>query len=216
MTKSNFEKSINKLEVLFKYSGMNINNDIITPLDMIKHRWLYVFNFIWVLSASLASIYYIVLGIANGKNFTELTSIAPCLTFAILAMIKSHYHYLNEEYVKELLILLRKLELQENLKEECADKRDIIEKETGFLSTVINVLYVLNCSMIVVFDVTPLIVIAVKYFKTKEFELLLPYLDVFAIIPYELKYWPIAYIHQIWSGTYCYLLDSDSKIFVSH
>lgn len=54
--------------------------------------------------------------------------------------------------------------------------------------------------MIVVFDMTPMVLIAVKYYKTKEFEMLLPYLDVFSFIPCKLIYWPIAYIHQIWSG----------------
>ncbi|XP_075985868.1 uncharacterized protein LOC142982995 [Anticarsia gemmatalis] len=194
-----FEKSIDKLDVLFRFSGMNMKRSIVTPMDFIKHRWLYIFNFFWVLSATLASFYYIIVGIAKGKTFLELTSVAPCLTFTILAMIKSHFHLVNEKYVKELVVLLRELEIKENLREECEEKQEIIDKETGFLNAVINILYVLNCSMLVVFDMIPLVLIAVKYFQTNEFELLLPYLDVFSFIPYEFKYWPFAYIHQVWS-----------------
>lgn len=152
------------------------------------------------MSATIASIYYIIVGISNGKDFLELTSVAPCLTFTILAMIKSHFYYLSETYVKKLIQLLRELEVRENKREISIDKQEIIDKETGFLNAVINVLYVCSCSMIVVFDMTPLIMIAVKYYKTNEFEMLLPYLDVFSFIPYELKYWPFAYVHQIWSG----------------
>lgn len=195
-----FDQSLDKLGVLFRYSGMNLHNTIVTPMDMIKHRWLYSLNFFVVFSAVIASIYYIILGIVNSKSFIEVTSVAPCLTFSILAMIKSLYHIMNEKHVKELIDLLRDLEIKENNRDNCDEKEEIIKDETGFLNKVVNVLYVLNCSMIVVFDMTPMVLIAAKYYKTKEFEMLLPYLDVFSFIPYELKYWPFAYIHQIWSG----------------
>lgn len=169
-------------------------------MEKIKYRWVFSFNFMVVFSAVIASVYYIILGVVTGKSFIEVTSVIPCLTFSILAMIKAHCHLIYEEHVKELIDLLRDLEVKENNREKCVEKEEIIENETGFLNKVINVLYVLNCSMIVVFDMTPMVLIAVKYYQTKEFEMLLPYLDVFSFIPYELKYWPFAYIHQIWSG----------------
>nr|AGK90001.1 olfactory receptor 7 [Helicoverpa armigera] len=194
-----FDQSIEKLGVLFRFSGMNIKNKIVTPLDTIKYRWLYTLNFLVVFSAIIGSVYYVILGIKQGKNFIEVTSVAPCLTFSILSMIKSLYHLMYEEHIQELIDLLTEHEIRENNREKCIEKEEIIANETGFLNKVINVLYVLNCSMIVVFDMTPIVMIAVKYYKTNEFEMLLPYLDVFSFIPYELKYWPFAYIHQIWS-----------------
>nr|AOE48017.1 putative odorant receptor OR12 [Athetis lepigone] len=194
-----FDQSLQKLDVLFRYSGMNLQKNIASVKDIIKHRWLFSLNFMCVFSAIIASVYYIIFGIISGKSFIEVTSVAPCLTFSILSMIKSFYHLAYEKNIKELIDLLRDLEIKENNREKCIDKEEIINEETGFLNKVINVLYVLNCSMIVVFDMTPMVLIAVKYYKTKEFEMLLPYLDVFSFIPYELKYWPFAYIHQIWS-----------------
>ncbi|KAF9795996.1 hypothetical protein SFRURICE_010093, partial [Spodoptera frugiperda] len=194
-----FDKSLNKLGVLFRYSGMNLEKDIVTPMDIVKHRWLYILNYFSVLSAEIAGIYYIITGIIQGKSFIEVTSVAPCLTFSLLALIKCSYHHIYEKQIKELINLLRDLEKKENEREECGDKQGIIDEEAGFLNKVINVLYVLNCCMIVVFDMTPMVLIAVKYYKTKQFEMLLPYLDVFSFIPYELVYWPFAYVHQIWS-----------------
>ncbi|KAJ8708661.1 hypothetical protein PYW08_010043 [Mythimna loreyi] len=194
-----FDKSLEKLGVLFRYSGMNLEKKIVTPTEMVKHRWVFSLNFMVVFSAVIASIYYIILGIVTGKSFIEVTSVTPCLTFSILAMIKAHYHLIYEKHVKELIELLRDLEIKENNREKCVDKEEIIANETGFLNKVINVLYVLNVSMIVVFDMTPMVLIAVKYYQTQEFEMLLPYLDVFSFIPYELIYWPFAYVHQIWS-----------------
>lgn len=137
-----FDKSLDKLSVLFRYSGMNLQKKIVTPMEIIKHRWLYVLNFMVVFSASIASIYFIILGIITGKSFIEITSVAPCLTFAILAMIKSIYHQMNEKHVKELIDLLRYLEIKENNRENCIEKEDIIDNEMKFLNKVINVLYI--------------------------------------------------------------------------
>ncbi|KAH9645655.1 hypothetical protein HF086_005304 [Spodoptera exigua] len=193
------DKSLDKLGVLFRYSGINLEKDIVSPMDTIKHRWLYALNNFCVVTAEMVGIYYIIDGIIKGKSFIEVTSVAPCLTFSLLALIKCMYHHMYEEQIKELINLLRDLERKENDREECADKQEIIDEEAGFLNKVINVLYVLNCCMIVVFDMTPIVLIAVKYYKTKQFEMLLPYLDVFTIIPYKLAYWPVAYFYQIWS-----------------
>lgn len=195
-----FEQSIQKLNVLFKFSGMNIKNRIKTQRDQIKYRWLYILNFTCVFSAIIASFYYIIAGVSQGKNFIEVTTVAPCLTFSILAMFKSLFYLINEKEVFKLINGLRELEAKEHKRETSVEKEKIIKEDQIFLNAVINVLYFLNCSMIVVFDMTPLLLIAVKYIKTHKFEMLLPYLDVFLFIPYKFKYWLFAYVHQVWSG----------------
>lgn len=194
-----FDQSLQKLNVLFKYSGLNMKHKIVSTSDMIKHRWLFTFNFLWVMSATIASFYYIYIGIIQGKKFIELTSVAPCLTFTILAIFKSFFLLINEGNIFKLTETLRRLEL-ESTNKISIEKFSIAKEDRNFLNTVINVLYFINCCMIIVFDMTPLVLIGIKYYKTKEFEMLLPYLDVFSFIPYELKYWPFAYVHQIWSG----------------
>lgn len=197
-----FDKSLEKLNIPFKYSGMNLQNKINGPMDIIRHRSLYTFNTMWMISAIAASIYYMYIGIVTDKSFIEITSVAPCTTFSVLAFIKSISHLVYEDDVQEIIALLRGLEIKENDREKNEKKQEIIDEETGFLNAVINVLYVLNFSMIIVFDLTPLILIALKYHKTNEFEMMLPYMDVFCCIPSKLVYWPLAYIHQIWSGKF--------------
>lgn len=196
------DQSLQKLNVLFKFSGMNLKRKITTTTDLIKYRWLYTFNFLWVLSAIFASFYYIYIGIAQGKDFLELTSVAPCTTFSVLSMFKSYLLLTNEDEVANIIESITKLETDEKNRKASVEKNNIVNEDINFLNGVINVLYILNCMMIVVFDMMPLVLIAVKYHKTKEFEMLLPYLDVFSFIPYEFKYWPFAYVHQIWSGKY--------------
>ncbi|KOB69210.1 Odorant receptor [Operophtera brumata] len=137
--------------------------------------------------------------ITEGKNFLELTSIAPCITFTILSMFKSLLHLINETEISKLIDNMRKLERDENNRQATIEKDKIITEERQFLNRVLNVLYILSYSMIVVFDMTPLVLMALKFYKTNEFEMLLPYLDVFSFIPYDFKYWLFAYVHQIWS-----------------
>lgn len=197
-----FDQSLQKLNILFRLSGMNLQKKIKTTSDTIRYRFLFTFNFLWVLSATIASFYYILLGITEGKNFVELTNVAPCTTFTILSIFKSFFHLINEAEISKLIDSMRKLERDEKNRQISIEKDQIIAEDRQFLNRVITVLYVLSCLMIVVFDMTPLVLMAVKYYKTNEFEMLLPYLDVFSFIPYEFKYWLFAYIHQIWSGEF--------------
>lgn len=207
MSKSlNFDNSLEKLGILFRYSGMNLQNKIVKFTDIIKYRWLYILNFGCELTSTTALIYSIIIDILNGKNIMEVTSLAPCLSYTFLGIFKSIFHLIYEENVQELIALLRDLEIKENNKENCVDKAVIIDKESAFLNRVINVLYALNFAMLVVFDMTPLILIAIKYYKTNEFAMLLPYLDVFKYLPYKFKYWPFAYLGQIWAGKNFHLL----------
>ncbi|VVC86895.1 unnamed protein product [Leptidea sinapis] len=58
---------------------------------------------------------------------------------------------------------------------------------------------VLNIVLVMTFFVSPLVLVVVKYFKTNEWKLLLPFLITYPFDPYDIRYWPFVYIHQIWS-----------------
>lgn len=195
-----FDQSLQKLNVLFKYSGMNLERKIETTSEIIKHRWLFMFNTLWVISAETASFYYIYLGIKQGMDFVQLTTLAPCTTISMLAILKSVFYLYREREVSKLIEIMRKLEKDEIQRIPSAEKDTIAAEDRQFLDRVINMLYFVNVSMLIVFDMIPIVLIAVKYYKTQEFEMLLPYLDVFIFLPYEFKYWPFAYIFEIWAG----------------
>ncbi|NP_001166604.1 olfactory receptor 11 [Bombyx mori] len=192
---SHFETSLNKIKVLFKYSGMNLENTVTNTYEFLNHRWVYILNHAW----TLAAVTFICIGISNGQNFIEMTCIAPCVAMTVLAVSKSFFHYINENAVKSLLENLIELERTDFERTKSVQRTEIVATEKQLLNMVINVLYVLNCSMILVFDMTPLIIIAIKYWTTNKFVRLLPYLDIFVFVPYKFEYWVMAYILQIWA-----------------
>lgn len=79
-------------------------------------------------------------------------------------------------------------------------REDNMNKEIIFKNFVTSLLNTLNAMMVLVFTTSPLVLIAVKYIKTGEVELLLPFLDVYPFDPYDMRYYPFLYIKQIWSG----------------
>ncbi|XP_028167115.1 odorant receptor 4-like [Ostrinia furnacalis] len=189
-----FDKSLKKITFAFRLTGLNIEND----KRNFKQNCVYLFNFLWLNTDIVGALQWVLYGIASGKNFTELTYVAPCLTLSILGDIKAVFMILNEKKVHILMDNIRSLELK--AKEfENSEREDMIKPEIKFLNIIISVLNVLNCLMIVVFDASPLILIAVKYFTTGQLELMLPFLDVYPFDSFDLRYWPFAYIHQIWS-----------------
>lgn len=196
------DESLQKINFAFRMTGMNIKNEKRT----LKQNCVYLFNFLWLNTDILGALSWVIQGIFNGKNFTELTYVAPCLTLSILGDIKAIYLILNEKKVLKLIQKLRQLEQRADQFEN-SERDDVIQPDIKFLNAVVKVLNLLNCLMIVVFDLSPLIIITVTYFTKGELQLMLPFLDVYPFDSFDLRYWPFAYIHQIWSGVYvtvCY------------
>nr|ARO76430.1 odorant receptor 25 [Conogethes punctiferalis] len=189
-----FDQSLQKIKFAFRLTGLNIQNE----KRSMKQNCVYLFNFLWLNTDIIGALFWVIDGMLSGKNFTELTYVAPCLTLSILGDVKAIYLVLNESKVHTLIANLRKLEQKANQFENFEQDK-LIEPDIRLFNVVIKVLNVLNCLMIVVFDLSPLIIIAVKYFTTGELELMLPFLDVYPFDSFDLRYWPFAYIHQIWS-----------------
>nr|WQS23362.1 odorant receptor 8 [Diaphania glauculalis] len=195
------DESLLKLKFAFQLTGLNIENKKRSP----KQNFIYFFNLLWVITDLISSLFWTVDGIRSGKNFTDLTYLAPCIFFTVLSMVKTMYLLSNEPEMYALIENLRKLErrayTQGNFGQDEITKPDIT-----FLNRVIKVLNVFNCLMIVVFDLSPILIIGVRYYRTGELKLMLPILDIYPFDAFNLKYWPFAYIHQIWSESVC-LLD---------
>lgn len=194
---SDFDESLKKINFAFRLTGLNIQNKKRTR----KQNCIYLFNFLWLNTDIIGALSWVFEGILNGKNFIELTYVAPCVTLSVLGDVKAIYLLLNEKKVLNLIEHMRNLEKKANGLVN-SEQENLTRPDIKFLNVVIKVLNVLNCLMIVVFDLSPLILIAVKYFTRGELELMLPFMDVYPFDGYDLRYWPWAYAHQIWSGVY--------------
>lgn len=194
------DKTVKKIEFLFRCTGVNIKSGPKTRMDTIKSRTVYIINFFWLNIDLAGAIVWFFTGIANSKSFTELTYVAPCITLSFLGNLKSLYLILREDNVDKLIQVLRDLEIKERGRVKHAEKDAIIKYEHNFVTTVISVLNVFYFVLVVAFALSPVTLVALKYFTTNEVELLLPFLIVYPFDPYDIRYWPWVYLRQIWSG----------------
>ncbi|XP_053620270.1 odorant receptor 4 isoform X4 [Plodia interpunctella] len=195
--KSLLDGLLKNIKFAFTWTGLSLESRKRNSIDTIKCRSLYIFNFIWLNSDIISAVSWFAEGIENGKTITELTYLFPCTTLSFLASMKSLYHIKKEDSINQIVDDLR--ELEANKTGDIKKIEDNINKEIHFLNFVTSLLNTLNAMMVLVFTTSPLVLIAVKYIKTGEVELLLPFLDVYPFDPYDMRYYPFLYIKQIWS-----------------
>lgn len=181
---------------------MKLHEERVPGTNPIRYRIAFVFNFIWFNLACLNSLSYLVLGIMYGNNFTELSFVAPCLTFSFLGIAKSVCYTLYDKEANQLLEDLIKLDVSR--KDSCNNEnaKKIKASESNFLRKVLYIFNALFLVLTTLYNASPLIATAVTYYMTGKLKLFLPFLDVYPFDALNLKYWPYAYIHQIWSGKY--------------
>ncbi|KAG6443515.1 odorant receptor 4 [Manduca sexta] len=192
-----FDQSMSKIEILFRITGINITSKG-TP-NTRKNRIIYILNFILLNTDVLGAVCWFISGLLHGKNLTQLTYVAPCVTLSFLGDFKTIFLVLYEKDINQLIQNLRKMELREKTRERTDAKDAMIKKEMNFLNAVVNVSYVLNILLLVAFAINPLVLMGLKYMKTGELEFLLPFLIVYPFNAYDIKVWPMVYIRQIWS-----------------
>lgn len=191
------DTTLNRLKLILILSGLNLER--FNRPQTIKRRLIYIFNFIWLNSDIICAIFYLIDGVKNGTDMTELTYLAPCSMLSAVSNLKSLYIISYNNYVNNLIDELRALDVN-SINYNTNIKNKIEKEERRFLNIVINLLNILNIGMVVNFTFSPLILIAINYFRTKKVELMLPFLDVYPFDPLNIKYWPLVYIKQIWSG----------------
>lgn len=189
------DSSLQKIKYQCKWTGLNIENKKRTTLQ----NFIYGFNLILQNMDIVGSFFWFYEGAKSGKSFTELTYVAPCITLSILTDFKTGYLIAYEEQMFQLLDNLRKFEgkIRENMTD---DEEKLVRPDMMFLNNVIKVLNILFILMVIVFDLTPLMLVGVTYLRTNELKPLLPYLDIYPFGSYDLRYWPYSYLHAIWMG----------------
>ncbi|XP_061729083.1 putative odorant receptor 92a isoform X1 [Cydia pomonella] len=195
-----FDESLKSIDYIFKFVGIYLDRTILNTAEhIIKFRSLYIINFLWLITDVTGEILWIIQGARHGKSLIELTYIAPCTTFCILANIKALSLLLNDDKVKQLFKQLRDMENNINIGDEIVKKK-IVAEEKKFLRAVIKALSVVNALTLILFSVSPVLFMGLEYKKSGQIELVLPFLIVYPFNPYDIKYWPFVYMHQIWSA----------------
>ncbi|XP_038217891.1 putative odorant receptor 92a [Zerene cesonia] len=198
-TQSALNNVLKKLNFIYLVLGLSYDSANATRKAKLKQHFIYVLNFFWLNSDVLGAIWWFVNGALNGKSFVQLTYVAPCVTFSLFANIRAYTLIHYEAYVSELINSLRSLEEVENARKRTMERDEIIVKDVKFLNAVINISNILNFGLIATFFMSPLILIVVKYLKTNQWDLLLPFLIIYPFDSHDIRYWPFVYLHQLWS-----------------
>ncbi|CAG4966091.1 unnamed protein product [Colias eurytheme] len=198
-TEPTLNNVLKKLNSIYFVLGLSYDSVKSTRKEKLKQRFIYILNFFWLNSDVLGAVCWFLNGVLNGKSFVELTYVAPCVTFSFFANIKAYTLIHYEAFVSELINSLRSLEEIENTRARTKERDDIIGKDVKFLNAVINVSNILNFGLIITFFMSPLILIVVKYLKSNQWDLLLPFLIIYPFDSHDIRYWPFVYLHQLWS-----------------
>lgn len=112
-SKEAFDKSLKLCNIALLCSGITIypkdNKLIISFL-----KFIYYFNIPWLYTDVFGEVNWFIDGVYEGKNVSELSFIAPCITICLLATAKSTPTYIYRETIIEIVAKLRKLHPNEN------------------------------------------------------------------------------------------------------
>ncbi|XP_063834070.1 putative odorant receptor 92a [Ostrinia nubilalis] len=193
MAEQPIDKSLRKIRFIFRYAGMNLEE---RPRTWCQ-SFIYVVNFLWIATDIIGEINWIFEGVSKGTSFVELTHVAPCLSLGTMSEFKTAFVVAHEKSLFRLIGNVREME-RKRLVGPIAHK--LVKEESKFLYNLVFAMKMVNWVLVVVFDFGPLVWIVVKYFIYGELELLLPIIDIYPFDCYDLRIWPFAYIHQIWTA----------------
>lgn len=196
------DKSLKQIEFIFRSSGIHVKVGDKTRRDKYRAWSIYIFNFIWLNTDVAGAIAWFFVGLAEHKNFTELTYVAPCVTMCCLSNIKTFYMVINENAVDILIANIRKMEVEQRARELDEETEQIMKDAEGYLSKVIKALIIFYIILLISFALSPMLLCLLKYYTTNELELLLPFQVIYPFDPFNMKYYPWVYLRQIWLGEY--------------
>ncbi|XP_028177429.1 uncharacterized protein LOC114365139 [Ostrinia furnacalis] len=197
-----FEKALKKVNAMLKVSGTYFDEEDINRnvVERFLSRRFYCFNISWLVSHIIGEFLWVIDGIKTKASVVKMTYLIPCLTLSLLGCCKSYFLIQNGNLVSELIRAL-KLMQSDSAKSGLKTK---IENELNKRLVVLNIVMTTNSALdafgLAVFAVGPLIITWLLYNSTGKLVMQLPFLAKFPFDETDIRFWPLAYLHQIWAG----------------
>lgn len=189
-----FDKSLCKIEYLFRWSGMHLRNR--EDYNVNKSRLFYCLNFTLLNINVVGAFSWFCKEAVKGESLISLTYSAPTLTLGILSVLKSASFMWYYDYVDKLVYKLRQLETNANFNS--ITNKPLVEEPVNFLNFVIKVSNFFNWLLLVAFPLIPLATTAYNYFVLNKIELMLPFLVEYPFDPFNIKIYPFVVLDHIW------------------
>lgn len=163
-------------------------------------RRFYCFNLFSTITHLIAEFLWLVNAIKISEKIVKITYTIPSLTLCLLGVAKSYYLVKNGDLVNDLINSVKSLQAASA---KIGTKAEI-EKETKKRTVILNMIYNINNTAytfgLMVFAVGPVILSWLMYRSTGKLVMQLPFFSVFPFDATDIRFWPFAYIHQVWTG----------------
>ncbi|XP_046978901.1 putative odorant receptor 92a [Vanessa cardui] len=201
-----FDEAIRKVQAYLKPIGLQF--DYLgrrTIWKRLQVMWWFSMNTLWITTSIISQIAWLIHGIVTGKSFIQLTNLGPCLALCLQSNIQTLYFVKHGRQVCELVQAIRTLQsitAENKLKE--VDIR-FLKSQMKMFYFAVNSLTIIIAIGVPTFGISPLITIALNYYNEGEIKLVLPFLLLYPFDTTDIRFWPIAYIHQMWAAVFAVL-----------
>ncbi|CAH2234155.1 jg9037 [Pararge aegeria aegeria] len=195
-----FARAIKRVQFNLKLLDLQLDENTETKCvwKNIRNKWLFWFNVILMNIATIGEVAWLIEGVSTGKSFIDLAYQAPCLTFCIACDIQCAYFVHHRNRMLELITSIRTLQSMSTELE----KTDvtILNGQVKIFYITVNTLTVMKCLALSSFGLIPFLTLYLSYQRTGEVKLVLPFYIAYPFDATDIRFWPIAYIQQIWAG----------------
>ncbi|XP_034825574.1 putative odorant receptor 92a isoform X1 [Maniola hyperantus] len=205
MTKHNLEttlfaQAIQRVQFNFKILDLQLDerNSKKSIWEFVRFRWLFWFNMALLNFATVGEIAWLVEGVSTGKSLIELCYLGPCLTLCIACNFLCTYFVKHSRRILELIASIRTLQSM---------SAELEETDVKFLKSQVKIFYIAvytltatQCVGITLFGLIPFVTMCLSYYHSGEVELVLPFFVLYPFDTTDIRFWPIAYIQEMWGA----------------
>ncbi|XP_021191840.3 odorant receptor 4 [Helicoverpa armigera] len=197
-----FEKCLKRINIFLKLIGLTLDSadSNRTMVQRLRRHWRCSVHMLSLDIAVFGETIWLIIGLVLGASLWEITYLLPCLTLCLLGNFKVYYFIRHLQHVNEAAMILRNLQSNGKHNEE-------IEREMNnwltFLSSVTKLLLTLTTLGVLAFALGPFLITGSYYLSTGEIKLVLPFLIWYPFDEFDIRIWPVVYLHQLWAAWVC-------------
>nr|ALM26197.1 odorant receptor 9 [Athetis dissimilis] len=199
-----FENSLKIVNFYLGLFGLAIKRrDNKSILGFVRSYWIYIAHFSSFNLEVVAQIWWGFEAIITRKKFVEITRLVPCMVICIASLFKTlsilYYQHDNNEFIESMKgLLVNQMDVTE---EERCFKKKVIDSHVSILRHIHKKAISLITLGLIMFSLAPVFTIVPEYLRSSEVKLELPFIAYYPFNEFDIRYFPLVYIHQCISGT---------------
>ncbi|CAH0397524.1 unnamed protein product [Chilo suppressalis] len=196
-----YEKLLKRVNTLLIMAGCHFDETDAkrTVIQRFSSRRYFCFNMVMLTIHLICDFTWLALEYKRA-SLIELTYFIPCVTLSLLACTKSYLLVKNGEHVIDLIKSTKILQAISGRFELRTKTERESNKSVTILTAFMNFNLVLYILGYILFAIGPLILTGVLYKSSGKLVMQIPFVAWYPFDETDIRYWPIAYFHQLWAG----------------